>query len=781
MKYVRGIVLTAAVAMGQILVTGISLGNAVEVLHSFRGGDGGYGTQTGLTLVGSTLYGTTPYGGMNGAGDVFSLNLDGSGYQVLHSFNYCPNFGIIGFSPFFVQGTPTGEAPLAAPTLVGSKLYGTTVQGTSGAGSVYSMNLDGSGYQELHTFLPLGGATMAPVTPLTAVGSKLYGETYAGFGAFDGRIFAMNLDGTGYQDLHDLSDGASAGALMLIGTKLYGTTYSTVYSINLDGSGYQLLHASSGLDGHNQFGGLTLVGSKLYGTAAGGGANDGGAVFSLNLDGSGYNVLHSFEFSSGVGGFYPKTGLTLVGSSLYGTTWSDQLHETGTIFSLNLDGSGYHETHTFGPFLYDDDGNLIGNSDGAQPLGNLLRVGSTLYGTTSGFGPLGGGTVYSISTPATWIGGSSTKWADAANWSTAVPGANNVTINKDTAIFSQASPNSPLVIDAGRNLQNINFDTSAVNSLTIGTTSGPVLLLTAGGMIQTTSTVTNPQTINAPLVLEGDYAFSSGAASNLATLNFGGVINPGPMSGTTTLTLGGSNAGANTVSGALVDNGAGHLAVSKSGSGVWILSAANSYSGATTVSAGTLRFNIASGAPTIAAGATATVASGATLELAGSISALGAAGGNRVDVTNSSAAPGILVTGTHQFVGNIDGTGITQVNAGSDLTANHIIQSALIIGGAAGSPAVVTIDASDSSGNSLTSRMTEALTSADQSGVSDNLGSSAMNDGGSGALLGLADTSTSPGGQISVPEPSSFLLVAVGTVALLLRRIGRRTVRTGEE
>ena len=75
-------------------------------------------------------------------------------------------------------------------------------------------------------------------------------------------------------------------------------------------------------------------------------------------------------------------------------------------------------------------------------------------------------------------------------------------------------------------------------------------------------------------------------------------------------------------------------------------------------------------------------------------------GSNRVNITNNSrAAAGILVSGTHQQVGNIDGSGTTQVNAGSDLTANHIIQSALVIGGTAGSHGLVTIAASDISGN----------------------------------------------------------------------------------
>ena len=68
---------------------------------------------------------------------------------------------------------------------------------------------------------------------------------------------------------------------------------------------------------------------------------------------------------------------------------------------------------------------------------------------------------------------------------------------------------------------------------------------------------------------------------------------------------------------------------------------------------------------------------------------------------NSTATTDILVSGTNQVVGGINGSGTTQVNAGRDLTANHIVQSSLIIGGSAGSPATVTIDASDASGNPL--------------------------------------------------------------------------------
>jgi autotransporter-associated beta strand protein len=226
----------------------------------------------------------------------------------------------------------------------------------------------------------------------------------------------------------------------------------------------------------------------------------------------------------------------------------------------------------------------------------------------------------------------------------------------------------------------------------------------------------------------------------------------------------------------LADNGAGRLAVTKSGTGLWILSGANTNSGDIAVTGGTLRFNITSGTPTIAAGVTATVAGGATLELAGSVSALGTAGGHRAHVINSSTAPGVLVSGTNQVVGSIDGAGITQLNAGSDLTADHIIQAALIIGGSAGSPAIVTIAGSDSSGNPLgaasTLAMAGSLTSSNPSGDGISLTSSI--DGLANADLGsaasLPTNSIGGVGSSTVPEPSTMLLFILAMAGLAARK-----------
>jgi autotransporter-associated beta strand protein len=397
----------------------------------------------------------------------------------------------------------------------------------------------------------------------------------------------------------------------------------------------------------------------------------------------------------------------------------------------------------------------------------------------------GAGCIYVTAVPVTsrWTGTSSTSWADTGNWSGGVPGALSGTANTDTAVFNQNAPNSPLTVDAGRNIQNITFDTTSVNSLTIGTVGGQALLLTAGGTIQTTSTVVNPQTVNAPLVLEGNYTFTSGASSNSATFSFGGGITLAATTGMMMLTLNGGNTGANTIRGILADNGAGQLAVTKSGTGVWILSGANTYSGGTTISGGTLKFNINSGTPTISAGATATVAAGATLELAGSVSVLGTAGGNRTHILNNSTALGLVVSGTNQIVGGIDGSGSVQVNAASDLTAEHIIQKALVIGGTSGSHGLVTIDAADAAGNPLAGDLSLAGSLASNGPFGSEIGSTNLFDGGASNVASSAgsdfttDNLSAGAGSAAVPEPSTLALAGCGLAIIAVVGVRRRPAK----
>src|SRR5206468_3738519 len=77
---------------------------------------------------------------------------------------------------------------------------------------------------------------------------------------------------------------------------------------------YSIVHqfGSDPDDGVQPLASLTLVGSTLYGTTAGDEYGGGGGVFRLNTDGSGYTNLQSVGWS--------RAALICVGSTLYGTT-----------------------------------------------------------------------------------------------------------------------------------------------------------------------------------------------------------------------------------------------------------------------------------------------------------------------------------------------------------------------------------------------------------------------------------------------------------------------------
>jgi hypothetical protein len=269
------------------------------------------------------------------------------------------------------------------------------------------------------------------------------------------------------------------------------------------------------------------------------------------------------------------------------------------------------------------------------------------------------------------------------------------------------------------------------------------------------------------------------------TVFFGNVTGAGPFNGTGTVDFEGTylpGAGGANVSFAsnVALGNSGSIVVNQGGT-TEIDGAPTFYSGSSIqVANGKLRF-VNSAAATVESGVTAMISSGATLELAGTVSAL-ANGPNRVNITNNSNAPGILVTGTNQQVGNIDGSGTTQVNAGSDLTAGHIIQSALAIGGTSKNLGLVTIDASDASGNPLAgvglavagSMQSSEPFSAGASTTSILLPPSAEAFSGDPSPVGGTPT----GDLSAVPEPSTLMLLFAFALAGLLvdSRCARRPV-----
>src|SRR5260221_719934 len=151
-----------------------------------------------------------------------------------------------------------------------------------------------------------------------------------------------------------------------------------------------------------------LSGHTLYGTATGGGSSGNGTVFAVNTDGTGFTNLHSFTASSGTDyanctnsdGSHPYAGLVLSGNTLYGTTSGGGSSGDGTVFGVNTDGTGFTNLHGFSG-RYGNHNADYTNSDGGNPFGGLVLSGQTLYGTAVGGGSSGGGTVFALNMDGT--------------------------------------------------------------------------------------------------------------------------------------------------------------------------------------------------------------------------------------------------------------------------------------------------------------------------------------------------------------------------------------------
>lgn len=161
---------------------------------------------------------------------------------------------------------------------------------------------------------------------------------------------------------------------------------------------FNVLHSFTGGTNDGWYpSGLAVSGHRLYGTTLRGGGSVNGIVFALNIEGTGYTTLHTFTATdpntlTNSDGAAPN-GLLVCGSTLYGTTSGGGPSGNGTVFSMNSDGKGFSTLCHFKAGATNSSG-VYTNSEGAFPSG-LISSGDTLFGMTSG-GGLGNGTLFAI-------------------------------------------------------------------------------------------------------------------------------------------------------------------------------------------------------------------------------------------------------------------------------------------------------------------------------------------------------------------------------------------------
>ena len=501
--------------------------------------------------------------------------------------------------------------------------------------------------------------------------------------------------------------------------------------------------------------GGTISGAGLLANGVGGIISGTGAITCpfnnaglLELTGGTVNISQPFSNS----GLIDLDGITsdLVGGAIT---------NSGTIFGIGTISSVLSNNGTLivgaGPMSITQASTNAGLIQLTAVNSNLFggTITNTATGTIQGIGVVGNAVINDGTIEST--GGTLSLGGPLTN-----PAGGLLAVDAGSKMFIT----SGLATNAGIiNLTGGTYDNSGHALNNTGQISGWGIFRTGGTGLDNNGSITfsgGTTTVNGPVTNENGktivVAYNPAIFTGLVTNN-GGTFN---IISTTAVFAGGSSGSFN---GTFTNNA--NSAFSEGGSGTIEVDGAPSLGASSSMAVGgasTLRFKPTSGSASVATGVTATVASGATLELAGSVSSL-SSGANRVNITNNSSSPGILVSGTNQQVGNIDGAGTTQVNTGSDLTANHIIQSALLIGGTAGSPGLVTIDASDASGNPLGQSSNAALTA---STINSTTGAADL----ANTTTGASDGSNNPS---PVPEPSTLALALLAILGVIYTRLVR--------
>ena len=371
MSFPSSISLTAVVRLALFGCTTLLLPAAeaqtFSVLHTFVGSDGSYPLGGLVFGQGGILYGTTESGGTGG----------GTAYSITPHVN-----GGLAESVIYDFATSGGEGPSSSLVSTNGVLYGTAPEGGSaGAGTVFELSPGVVGGPWTQTVLynfqavtdgrgPYASLTFGPA-------GVLYGTT-----TYGGNASCTN--GLGCGTVFQLTPPAVVGN---------SWTEAVLYRFQL------------GADGTNPSAGVALASDgSLYGTTSGGGQFAAGTVFHLTppaAPGDAWTESVVYSFASGTDGDQPLAPVTISkNGSLYGTTLGGGSFGCGTVFELTppaVPGNPWNK-YTIHSFTC---------TDGAYPESAVLLKPGLVYGTASGGGSFGAGTIYSLTAPtmpgAPWI------------------------------------------------------------------------------------------------------------------------------------------------------------------------------------------------------------------------------------------------------------------------------------------------------------------------------------------------------------------------------------------
>lgn len=447
-----------------------------------------------------------------------------------------------------------------------------------------------------------------------------------------------------------------------------GTT-STINTNGLSGTWSGVLSGSGAL---NKAGGgtLSITGDNTY--SGGTFLTQGGIFFGHNnaigtgtLSVQGNTLIGALSVARTVANNITiNPGFTLTGTGGQNLTLTGTISGAGAVTKLGTGTLSLTGANTYAGNTALNQGALYVGNDQAIGSGTLTIGGNTNLGSFNGARALSNNVVVNSGFTGTFTGtsnltltGTISGAGGLAKTGTAtllISGTNNTYTGKTTI------RSGTVAIQGIGSLGNPSGVSAAID---LGATSTTAALVYLG------ATGTLARTIN----LAGSTGGAILDASGAGTFTISGTV-LGSAAGAKILTLTGTNAGLNTISGP-VSNGSGSVSLVKSGSGTWRLTGNNAYTGTTTISGGRLiasNIVVASGSSHLGNASTAVILGGAatsgTLSYAGNSATYTRgftvnAGGGGLDV---STAGQTLTIGTNGVatagVFTVSGSGNTTMN-----------------------------------------------------------------------------------------------------------------------
>jgi len=368
-------------------------------------------------------------------------------------------------------------------------------------------------------------------------------------------LAAGTISVTGTVNARTLTFASGSGAILLSGgtinlaaasTITVNNTTNTIDSI-LSGAATSLTKAGSGtltLSGNNSYTGVTAVGTSV----------GGGVLEVTKLANGGAN--------------------SSIGAS--SNAASNLVLHRGSILRYTGTGDSTNRLLTLGPVTGAFSGSIESSGTGALKFtntGNLAYSATNAARTLSLGGTNADDNTFSLAIPNNTAAVNLIKNGTGRWILTASSGyAGVTTINSGTlevAILANGGSNS-----------SIGASTNAATNLVFGASTA-TLRYAGSSNVSTNRSFTMSSGTGGGATIE---------SSGTGTLSFDNTIAIayGTNNQTRTLTLGGTNAGANTFGKVIANNGTGATSLVKNGTGNWVLNQTNTYTGATNVSVGTL-------------------------------------------------------------------------------------------------------------------------------------------------------------------------------------------------